>query len=112
MKRFCSVSVALSLVVLGLASLGCGAGYGTGNVYVGVGVGPYVGHPYPYGGGYGGWVGRPYPGPYRWYEDPAPSEQDRDQERETVLSDSVSATEPGQSTYISTANKGTRSTGN
>ncbi len=95
MKKLSSVSIALSLVVLGLASLGCGAGYGTGNVYVGVGVGPYVGHPYGGYGGYGGWVGRPYPGPYRWYENPAPSEQDWDQQREAAPTDSVSAIEPG-----------------
>ena len=114
MKRYCSIPVTLSLVVLSLASLGCGAGYGTGNVYVGVGGGPYVGHPYPYGGygGYGGWVGRPYPAPYYRFEDAAPSEQDRGQGPEAVPSDSVSAIESGQSTYLSTANQGTRSTGN
>ena len=95
MKKLSSVSIALSLVALGLVSLGCGAGYGTGNVYVGVGVGPYVGHPYGGYGGYGGWVGRPYPGPYRWYEDPEPSEQYRDQEREAAPTDSVSAMESG-----------------
>jgi hypothetical protein len=112
MRKFCSISVALSLVVAGLASLGCGAGYGSGNVYVGVGVGPYVGHPYPYRGGYGGWVGRPYPGPYRRYEDPSPSELYRDEERESQPSDSVSALELGQATSKPTANQGTRSKSN